>query len=409
MKILMINHFPLAGSGSGTYTKNLAVHLTEAGHEVCIIFPENTENYDKIEGVRMHPVYFTPEDGSPAPEGALSFNFPCFTTHPRSHETFAGLSEEQFDEYMLSVKSAIDEEVGAWKPDVVHGQHVWVLPYLAIDTGLPMVVTAHGTDLMGYDRWPQFRKYADAVMEYSKAVISISKDNFLLLEQMLPGYKDKVVMMRNGYDPSVFYPERLDQYEVLGRHGITAEEIEYARIISFAGKLTRFKGVDILLDAMAIYEDKEPKSLTLIIGDGEEMDSLRNQASNLGLKSVRFLGNVDQNELRRLYNAADFNLVPSRREAFGLVAIEAMGCGIPVIATNEGGLPDFVNDEVGALVNPEDPNDLARKILEMQARLDRVDVTAWRQEIYEYARNNYAQDKIIGELVELYDAICEQS
>ena len=57
MKILMINHFPLEGSGSGTYTKNLAVSLTKKGHDVCIIMPENTEEYPLLEGVRLHPVF----------------------------------------------------------------------------------------------------------------------------------------------------------------------------------------------------------------------------------------------------------------------------------------------------------------------------------------------------------------
>ena len=100
MKILMINHFPLEGSGSGTYTKNLAVSLTKKGHDVCIIMPESTEEYHLLEGVRLHPVFFT-DDGiasggnaAKAPVGALPFNFPCFTSHPRSVTTFADLSPE---------------------------------------------------------------------------------------------------------------------------------------------------------------------------------------------------------------------------------------------------------------------------------------------------------------------------
>ena len=87
MKILLINHFPLAGSGSGTYTKNLAVSLARLGIQVTVILPENTEDFTPVPGIRLVPVYFTPEDGSEAPEGALPFNFPCFTTHPRSTKT----------------------------------------------------------------------------------------------------------------------------------------------------------------------------------------------------------------------------------------------------------------------------------------------------------------------------------
>ena len=82
MRILMINHFPLAGSGSGTYTRNLAVHLRGLGHEVCIILPENTDEFTEPDGVRLHPVYFTPGDVTGKAEGSgesmddpLPFNF----------------------------------------------------------------------------------------------------------------------------------------------------------------------------------------------------------------------------------------------------------------------------------------------------------------------------------------------
>ena len=143
MKILMINHFPLEGSGSGTYTKNLAVSLTKKGHEVCIIMPENREDYPMLDGIRLHPVFFT-DDGiasggvkAPAPKGALEFNFPCFTSHPRSVTTFADLDEMQLAAYKAAFTAAIKEEIEEYAPGVIHGQHVWILPSLAADMGIP--------------------------------------------------------------------------------------------------------------------------------------------------------------------------------------------------------------------------------------------------------------------------------
>ncbi|PWL79093.1 MAG: hypothetical protein DBY20_04240 [Coriobacteriia bacterium] len=78
MRILLMNHFPLQGSGSGVYTINIARALVRKGHEVCIIMPENEELAElEIDGVRLHPVYF-----NSCVDDALGFDFPCFTTHP---------------------------------------------------------------------------------------------------------------------------------------------------------------------------------------------------------------------------------------------------------------------------------------------------------------------------------------
>ena len=399
MKILMINHFPLEGSGSGTYTKNLAMQLAKLGHEVCIVLPVNTVDFPRYDGVRMHPVYFTyTEAGKPAPTAdALPFNFPCFTTHPVSTMDFDSLTADQMDAYLAAFKAAIDEEVREFVPDVVHGQHVWALPSLAANCGVPLVLTAHGTDLMGYDKWPHMRHFAETAMDACEKVICISADNEQLVRSAFPQHVDKIVRMRNGYNADIFYPQQLDRAEVLARYGVsyTGEDL-----ILFAGKMTRFKGIDVLLDAAATYEAECPNAITVLAGDGEERPALEAQAASLGLQRVHFIGNVAQDELSRLYSIADIDLVPSRREPFGLVAVEAMGCGTPVVATNQGGLPDFVNETVGALVNPEDAADLARGVVATLGRA--LANREWREEIAAYARDNYSQATIIGELEDLY-------
>ena len=402
MRILMINHFPLEGSGSGTYTKNLAMQLVKLGHEVCIILPVNTTGIPQYEGVRLHPVFFTNTDIE-EPEiidDALPFNFPCFTTHPVSTIAFDNLAEEQMDAYLEAFQAALDHEVKNFRPDIIYGQHVWALPSLAANYGIPLVLTAHGTDLMGYDKWPEMRHFAEQAIGAAAKVICISADNEKLVLKAFPQYADKIVQMRNGYNPDIFYPQKLDRAEVLGRHGVAYDGQD---LVLFAGKMARFKGIDILLDAAATYEKERPNALTVLAGDGEERERLHAQARDLGLQHVHFIGNVPQDELARLYCIADIDLVPSRREPFGLVAVEAMACGTPVVATNQGGLPDFVNENVGTLVAPEDAADLARGIV---STLDRALANpAWREEIASYASNNYSQAVIIRELDELYRSV----
>jgi len=241
------------------------------------------------------------------------------------------------------------------------------------------------------------RHFAATALKGAAAVICISADNEQLVRAMFPAHVDKIVRMRNGYNPDIFHPQALDRAEVLARHGIDCAGRE---VILFAGKMTRFKGVDVLMKAAAIYESRLKNTITVLAGDGEEREDLEAMAAELGLSRVVFIGSVAQDELAKLYCIADISLVPSRREPFGLVAVEAMGCGTPVVATNQGGLPDFVDDSVGALVNPEDAVDLARGIEETLHRA--LADPSWREKIAAYAEANYSQAAIIHELEALY-------
>ena len=393
MKILLINHFPIDGSGSGTYTRNIAVHLTKKGHEVCVVMPENTTNFDEIPDVKSYPVYFKHEETI---AGALPFNFPCFTTHPRSVMTFYDLDDTQLSMYMDAFEKVINEAVEKFKPDIIHGQHIWLLTWLAIKTGVPYVVTAHGTDLMGYKKGERFRKYADEAALGAKKIITISNDNNELVREMFPHSADKAVFMQNGYDTDRFYPEPVPIEEIGKMLGITLKE----KLVFFAGKLAHFKGIDVLLDAAKIYENENPDTISTILAGAGELESvLKKQTEGNGLKNVHFVGHLNSTELRKLYSSANVSVVPSRREPFGLVAIEALACGCPVVATNQGGLTDIINEQVGALVEVEDAADLA-KALQKEVfgaeRKERGSAAA------KYALDNYAQGSLMDILINIY-------
>lgn len=91
----MINHFPLEGSGSGVYTKNLAKELTTRGHKVKVVFPENTKV--PSEEFEIRPIFF---DGAKKIDYEIDYNFPCFTSHPRSNNTFYRLDDGQIRKYI---------------------------------------------------------------------------------------------------------------------------------------------------------------------------------------------------------------------------------------------------------------------------------------------------------------------
>lgn len=119
MNVLLINPFPLTGSGSGVYVTNIAKHLEQEGNNVCIIMPDNTTQIEKIEHVKIHPIYFKNNE---IINDQLDFNFICFDPHPRSNLLFSDATEQEIEMYIKAFKDAIEEEIKAFKPDIIHSR-----------------------------------------------------------------------------------------------------------------------------------------------------------------------------------------------------------------------------------------------------------------------------------------------
>lgn len=399
MKILMINLMPLTGSGSGVYVVNMTNALVRQGHEVCCIFPEN-EAYDGSDlPFKTHPIYFTKDDGTKPDVDApiLDFNYPCFSTHPRSTFNYRDMSDEQVTEYQQAFRDAIAQEVAEFQPDVIHSGHIWMPSAVASEFNIPLVITCHGTDIMGYKESDRYRAEADKAAAAAKSIVCISQQNLDEMLECFPDAKDKAILMPNGYDATVFYPEQHDLADICQMFDITKS---YQHLVSFAGKFAHFKGIDILLKAAAQYSDGQ--TATVLAGDGELFDKMNQLAQELHLEDVYFVHNQPHDKLRALYNAAEVSLTPSRAEPFGLVVIEAGACGTPVIGTNDGGIPGILTPETGILIDPEDPDALAREVKAVLSGEKKFD----RKYIADYTKKAFSQDSLIIKTVELYEKAC---
>jgi glycosyltransferase involved in cell wall biosynthesis len=361
--------------------------------------PENTTRYSGCDGVVIYPVFFTYKKHI---QNALPFNFPCFTSHPCSQTSFFDLSDEQIDAYLSEFEKTIGKAVRDFNPDIIHAQHVWLLGWLAGKTGVPYVITSHGTDLMGYQKSKRFRRWADEAADGAKQIITISHDNDQLVRELFPSCVNKLTLMKNGYDTSRFYPEYVTKDKILESFGL--HPLKY--LVLVAGKHVYFKGIDILIEAARIYEGEHPgEIITALAGEGELTGQLKKQVNDCKLRNVHFLGHVEYSQLRLLYSAADVTVVPSRREPFGLVAVEALACGCPVVATNQGGLPDIINDKVGALVDVDDPVALAAAI---QTEIFRSDRDERGRFAAQYAVEKFSQNPLVKTLIKIYETVLQQ-
>lgn len=390
MRILLVSHFPLIGSGSGFYTKNIAKALVKLGHDVCIIMSENTQEVEEIEGIKIKTIFF--ENGENI-ENSLPFNFPCFTTHPRSNVTFNDLNDKQLEMYEKAFEEAIEDVIHTFKPDVINAQHIWILSSIASKYNIPTVVTSHGTDIIGYNAWERFRKYPEETVQRCSKIITISDSNHELVTEKFNNATEKMVCISNGYDQDVFYKESYDKRKILKQVGI---DKEYERVLVFSGKLVEVKGVDILLKAAQIYEKDD--ILTIISGEGVLHSELEKLAKELNLKNVVFIGNQSQKMLNRLYNIADATILSSRYEGLPLTVLESLACGTPLVVTNIDSMQKFMREEFGIMVEKENPEALAKGIIDILNEKEKYNSA----ELANYMKENYTQEVLTKKILEVY-------
>lgn len=404
MRILMPNHFPLQGSGSGIYTLNVAQELVKMGHDVLVIVPEHQVIPEARYPFEVEVILF--DNGRNSNDAEINFNFPCFTTHPRSVQTFYDLSDAQLNDYVNLWRSHIKSAVHSFDVDIIHAHHVWITPFVASETGIPTVISVHGTDLMGYRKGPRYRDMALIAAEQAHSLIAISHQVTADTISTYNVAEEKVHLIWNGFDTAIFrvIPE-VTKKNMLAEFDISAEEGR--PLVSFVGKFTDFKGIDVLLRAAAIYEEVIPGIQTVLVGHGQLWDEMHQLQKDLSLNNTHFLGHQPQPTVAKIYNAADVSVVPSRVEPFGLVAVEALACGTPVVATNEGGLPDFINDKVGILVPVDDHEALAQAIIaEIKNETKKTKGTYASQ----YALDGFSWSGQVAKMARLYEqALSDQA
>lgn len=199
------------------------------------------------------------------------------------------------------------------------------------------------------DRFRAFERMG--LLRHASQTISVSRYIAESVRQHL-GVESSIIA--EGVDPQLFSPRPDLGLAARARLGIAPTE----RVVLSVGALEERKGMGRLLEAIAREPARAVVDRLLIVGDGPLGDSLRAQAAHLGI-AERVIWQARSTDLPALYNAADVFALLSDHEAFGLVALEAMACGCPVVVSDGSAFPEFVPATAGLLVDPTAPDSVA--------------------------------------------------
>lgn len=197
-KILIVTAFPTHGAGSGALITTQAKSYVENGDEVVIITGNNRTDFDKLEGVKYHIVPFTAESENPEKiEGQCPFNYLMFTTHTESTANFWNVGLAEIEKYNKMFEDAIKEELESFKPDVIHAQHNWLTSSICNNFQKPVVLTIHGTDLMGYKKaGEKLEEIKERLSQIKENMDTKSLANINNVEEIYKKAKTKAEIMR---------------------------------------------------------------------------------------------------------------------------------------------------------------------------------------------------------------------
>lgn len=276
-----------------------------------------------------------------------------------------GLAKEDLPDIVDEFTDRVEADLVRFRPVAVHANY-WLSGVVGAELkrrlGLPLVSTFHTLARVkaeNGDPEPERRVQAEAsVMECSDVVLANCSPEARQLEELYHLDHSRIEVVTPGVDHAFFSPGD-------PRGARWALGAGHEPLLLFAGRIQPLKGVDVAVRTLAAVERRDAR-LWIVGGasgpDGErEVARVRDLARELGVEGrVRFIPPQPHHLLSTYYRAADVCLVPSRSESFGLVALEAAACGVPVVASAVGGLRTLVeHGRTGYLVEGRDPGDFA--------------------------------------------------
>ena len=276
------------------------------------------------------------------------------------------------------------------KPDIIHVHSMRNAGYLAFEISkkynIPYVLTEHSTAFAKKLVKNKELGYLENIVRGSSYNIAVSHQFKELLNQTFQS-------SCWNYIPNMVKQEFLSYRK---------NHVQNKFIFLCVCNLITNKSVNTLIRAFAIYSNYEGEAVLNIAGEGPERSYLEILVKKLGLESkVKFLGSLTREQVKIEMSQASVFVLPSIFETFGVVIIEALAMGLPVIGTRCGGPESIIIDKVGILVEPGSVSQLAQAMINIYTNYQGY----YSKDIKEYCENKFSEKAVISELTKIYDNV----
>ena len=274
-----------------------------------------------------------------------------------------------------------------YKIDIIHSQLSYPAGFLGSliqkRKKIPNILTEHSWIRTYFRSWIHKRCVLFALKNSSR-IISVSK---ALKDDISSVSNCNISVIPNVIDVDKFSASKVNRSKTLN--------------IGILGGMGNYrKGLDILLTAVSLLNSTD--LIVHIGGDGILLDKFRKMSEELGIaEKCKFYGEIAPEDIISFYSGLDIFVLASRDETFGVVVVEAMSCGLPVIATKCGGPEEIITENTGLLVEKENPEELAKAIIYMSAKLGSYDSDLIRS----FAQEKYGQRSFVESITRLYEDV----
>lgn len=302
-----------------------------------------------------------------------------------------------------------------FKPDIIHIHHPFVLSMPAImyaeKLGIPKILTIH----------TQYERYAYYVSPVPQAItneaIKMIVANFASkvdvvttpsksMKKLISRYKIKkeIVVIPNAIDLNIFR-EKDEQAcrKIREQLELTQEDV----ILLYVGRLSFEKNIDKIIKSLALIKEKNINKVKLVlVGEGTASNQLNSMVKSLGLQQyVKFVGAVDSEIVKSYYQISDLFTFASTSETFGMVIIEAMASGLPVLAVSAPGAIDIITDGFDGMLVEDDVSDFAARL---ELLIKNKDLRKRLARGAFYTAQRYSIDNISDQMLNLYQRLAQR-